>query len=62
MGMLFFDVFDGLTNLPKDIEKFFKDVNVEKVCVSKSKAELRIYMQSNRLIHRQIIKKMESQL
>jgi DNA polymerase-3 subunit alpha (Gram-positive type) len=62
MGMLFFEVFDGLSNTPKDLENLFLEVNVEKVSVSKSRAEIKIYIQSNRLIHRQSIKKMENQL
>lgn len=62
MGMLFFEVFDQLSNLPKELEELFEEVSVERVKVSKSKAEFRIYMQSNRLILRVNIKKMEYQL
>ncbi len=62
MGMLFFEVFDQLSNLPKDLEGLFKEVSVERVTVSKSKSEFRVYMKSSRLIHRKSIKKMEYQL
>jgi DNA polymerase-3 subunit alpha (Gram-positive type) len=62
MGMLFFEVFDQLSNLPKDMEGLFREASVERVTVSKSKAEFRIYMKSNRLIQRKTIKKMEFQL
>jgi len=62
MGMLFFEVFDQMSNLPNDLEGLFKEVSIERVAVSKSKAEVRIYMQSNRLINRKEIKKMEYQL
>ena len=62
MSMLFFEVFDQLTNLPANLEDVFKDVQVERVSVSKSKSEIRIYMESNRFIKRNHIKKMEYQL
>ncbi|WP_097014955.1 PolC-type DNA polymerase III [Anaerocolumna aminovalerica] len=62
MSMLFFEVFDQLSNLPKHLEDVFKEVKVERVAVSKSKSEIRIYMESNRIIKRNIIKKMEYQL
>ncbi len=60
--MLFFEVFDQLTNLPANLEDVFKDVQVERVSVSKSKSEIRIYLESNRIITRNNIKKMEYQL
>ncbi|WFR59953.1 PolC-type DNA polymerase III [Anaerocolumna sp. AGMB13025] len=62
MGMLFFEVFDQLTNLPSELANQFKEVLVDKVSVSKSTAEVKIYMQSSRLIQRTNIKKMEFQL
>lgn len=60
--MLFFEVFDQLSNLPKNLEDVFKEVKVERVAVSKSRSEIRIYMESNRIIKRNSIKKMEYQL
>lgn len=62
MGMFFFEVFDQLSGLPKDLEAQFREVSVEKVSVSKSRYEIKIYMQSTRLIQRPVIKKMEYQL
>ena len=62
MGMLFFDVFDQLSNLPKDLENLFQEVQIERVAVSKSTAEVKIYMQSSRLIQKPVIRKMEYQL
>ncbi len=62
MGMLFFEVFDQLSGLSTDLENLFREVLVEKVSVSKSREEIRIYIQSSRLIQRQNIKKMEYQL
>ncbi|MGB8453692.1 MAG: PolC-type DNA polymerase III [Anaerocolumna sp.] len=62
MGMLFFEVFDQISDLSKDLDSFFSEVLIERVSVSKSTAEIRIYMQSSRLIPRQNIKKMEYQL
>lgn len=62
MGMLFFEVFEQLTGLPKDLQNMFQEVLIEKVAVSKSTAQVRIYMQSSRLIQRPVIKRMEYQL
>ncbi|BCJ95426.1 DNA polymerase III PolC-type [Anaerocolumna cellulosilytica] len=62
MGMLFFEVFDQLMDLPKELEAMFREVLVEKVSVSRTRAEVKIYIQSNRLIQRPIVKKMEYQL
>lgn len=62
MGMLFFEVFDQLSGLPKEIESQFREVTVEKVSVSKARAEIKIYIQSTRLMQRPIVKKMEYQL
>jgi DNA polymerase-3 subunit alpha (Gram-positive type) len=62
MSMLFFEVFDQLSNLQKNLEDVFKEVKVERVAISKSKSEIRIYMESDRIIRRNIIKKMEYQL
>ena len=62
MGMFFFEVFDQLCDLPKDLDNLFKEVYVEKVSVSKIRAEIKIYIESNRLIQRAYIKKMEYQL
>jgi len=38
--MLFFEVFDQLSNLPKNLEDVFKEVKVERVAISKSKSEI----------------------
>lgn len=62
MGMLFFEVFDQLNSLPRELESQFREVMVEKVSVSKLRAEIKVYIQSTRLIQRPIIKKMEYQL
>ena len=59
MGMLFFEVFDQLYDIPEEYVNHFKEVTVEKVCVSKSKSEIRIYLESGRLIQRRDIKRME---
>lgn len=59
MGMLFFEVFDQLYDIPEEYGNLFKEVTVEKVCVSKSKAEIKIYLESSRLIQRRDIKRME---
>ncbi len=57
--MLFFDVFDKLNNLPNDLLGLFKEVSVKRVVLSKSKQEMKIYINSSRLIGRKHIKKME---
>lgn len=62
MGMLFFEVFDQLSNLSKELESLFQEVQIERVAVSKSTAEVKIYMQSSRLIQKPVIRKMEYQL
>lgn len=62
MGMLFFEVFDQLNSLPRELESQFREVMVEKVSVSKLRAEIKVYIQSTRLMQRPVIKKMEYQL
>lgn len=62
MGVLFFEVFDQLSGLPDDLQNMFQEVVIERVVVSKSTAEVKIYIQSNRLIQRPVIRKMEYQL
>lgn len=60
--MLFFEVFDQLSNLPKDVSDIFQEVQVEKVVASRAKAILKIHILSHRLISRKKVKKMEYQL
>ena len=50
----FFDVFKGL-QLKKDIEELFQLVDVTKVTTNRQKSSLRIYITSQRLIHKEII-------
>ena len=59
MGVHFFEVFDKLTNIPNDIHGLFEEVKVKRVALSKSKQEIRVYIESTRLIQRKQIKKME---
>lgn len=59
MGVHFFEVFDKLTNIPSEIEGLFQEVKVKRVALSKSKQEVRVYIESKRLIQRRQVKKME---
>ncbi len=59
MGMLFFEVFDQLNEVPQDLIQLFKEVVIEKVCVSKVRSEIRVHMESGRLIQRKDIIRME---
>ncbi|MDF2950658.1 MAG: PolC-type polymerase [Anaerocolumna sp.] len=59
MGMLFFEVFDQLSNIPNELGNLFREVSVLRVVVSKTKSEIRIYTESNRLIPRKYIKRMQ---
>lgn len=59
MGMLFTEVFDQLNDIPEDLTLLFKEVIIDKVCVSKSRAEIRVHMESTRLIQRKEIRRME---
>lgn len=59
MGIHFFEVFDKLTNIPSDMQDLFQEVIVNRVALSKSKQEIRVYTESTRLIQRKLVKKME---
>ncbi|SHO50257.1 PolC-type DNA polymerase III [Anaerocolumna xylanovorans] len=59
MGMLFFEVFDQLGDTPEDLVQLFKEVVIAKVCVSKSRSEIKIHMESGRLIQKKEIGRME---
>ncbi|SHJ98498.1 DNA polymerase-3 subunit alpha [Anaerocolumna jejuensis DSM 15929] len=59
MGILFLEVFDQLSDIPEELVQLFKEVVIEKVCVSKSRAEIKIHMESGRLIQRKDICRME---
>lgn len=59
MGMLFFEVFDQLGDTPEDLVQLFKEAVIEKVCVSKSRNEIKVHMESGRLIQRREIGRME---
>ena len=60
--VLFFEVFEGLKNIPKGISDIFQEVLVEKVVLSKAKAILKIYIKSNHIISVKKIRTMEYQL
>lgn len=60
--VLFFEVFEGLRNIPKGISDIFQEVLVEKVVLSKAKAILKIYIKSNHIISVKKIRTMEYQL
>lgn len=59
--MLFFEAFDSL-NVSQDVHGLFEHVDVQKIVASKTKRQLVIYIESDRLITFTNMKKMEYQL
>lgn len=59
MGMLFFEVFDQLYDIPAEYVQLFQEVVIEKVCVSKAHGMIKIYMESSRLISKRDVVRME---
>ena len=59
--MKFFEVFEEL-EVDKHLSDFFAEVEVQKVVASRSKNEVKLYLQSERLIRYSDIKKMETQI
>ena len=58
--MLFFEAFDSL-NVSQDVQRLFEHVDVQKLVASKTKRQLVIHIESDRLITFTNLKKMEYQ-
>lgn len=54
----FFDVFEGLS-VEEKLSELFSDVLVKRIVNNRAKSSIRIYIESNRLIHKSDIYKME---
>ncbi len=59
--MLFFEAFDRL-EVGQEIQLLFQDVDVKKIVASKSKHQIRIFIQSNHLLQRKDLRKLEYQM
>ena len=59
MTKKFFEVFQGLS-LTKSLEDVFRDVDVERITISKSTKMINTHVFSKHIINRDIIKSMES--
>jgi DNA polymerase-3 subunit alpha (Gram-positive type) len=57
----FFDVFEGL-NVENEMEELFSDVMIKRIVNNRGKSSIRIYIESNRIIHKSDIYKMENNI
>ena len=54
----FFEVFDGI-KVDEELLELFSDIMVKRIVNNRAKSSIRIYIESNRLIHKSDIYKME---
>lgn len=57
----FFDVFEGLS-VEDDMRELFDDVMIKRIVNNRAKSSIRIYIDSNRIIHKSDIYKMEKSI